>query len=89
LLSYTRKKRALNSRGPKELWTNYTLRKKLQVAGKNYVIRSCIVHLSRTVIKKTKSRNVILLGYVANMGHIKYLHKRLVGLPEGKNNLVN
>jgi hypothetical protein len=67
---------------------NYTLRKKLQIDGKNYIIRSFIIHLSHTIIKRTKSRNMRLPGHVASIGDIKYVHKSLVGIPEGKNNLV-
>lgn len=63
---------------------NYTLRKKLQVNGKNDIIRSFIIHLSRTIIKRIKSRNMRLPGHVASMGDIKYVRKMLVGIPEGK-----
>lgn len=66
---------------------NYTLRKNLQVDGKNYIIRSFIIHLSRTIVKRTKSRNMRLPGHVANMGDIKYVHKNLVGITEGKKKL--
>lgn len=64
---------------------NCTLRKKLQVDGKNYIIRSFIVHLSRSITKRTKSRNMRLPGHVASMGDIKYVRKRLVGITERKN----
>jgi len=74
---------------PRNCGQNYTLRKKLQVAGKNYMIRTGIIHLSRTIIKRTKPRNMILLGHVTNMVDIKYAHKSLVGITEGKNNLVH
>lgn len=63
---------------------NYTLRKKLQFEGKNYIIRSFIIHLSR----RTKSRYLRLPGHVASMGDIKYVHKTLVGIADGKNNLI-
>ena len=69
---------------------NYTLRKKLQVDGNNYTIRSSIIHLSRTIIKRTKSRNMRFPGHVTSMRDItsKYVHKSLVGIPEGKSYLV-
>lgn len=53
------------------------------------MIRTGIIHLSRTIIKRTKPRNMILLGHVTNMVDIKYAHKSLVGITEGKNNLVH
>lgn len=46
--------------------------------------------MSRTIIKRTKSRNMRFPGHVTSMRDItsKYVHKSLVGIPEGKSYLV-